>query len=84
MANYQYSAYESQGSDAARLAMLRLHISEVEDLMDADTGGADMNVSHASLEAKLRRLQERRQELEKKTARASMATITHLRTPRQY
>lgn len=82
--NFTYSDYESQASDAARLERLRLHISEVEDMMDADTSGADMSVSRASLEAKLRRLQERRAELERKVARASMTGVTVARTPRQY
>lgn len=61
---WAYSAFESESTDAARLAMLRLHLAEVEADIDANlSSGAAGGMDNAPLTAKMERLYKRLAEL---------------------
>lgn len=64
---YTYGDYESQSTDALRLARLRLHIAEVTQKISAATSGDGMSRDPSSLVTYMEQLQTRRRELESVT-----------------
>jgi heme oxygenase len=61
---WTYADFESQASDALRLARLRLHMAEIHAAIDANVTAGTSGVSHDVLIAKLDRCTGRLRELE--------------------
>lgn len=66
---WTYGHFELEPTAAARLAMLRQHITEVRQQVGPDVGDGELNVNRGSMVNYLAALQARRRELEIEAAR---------------
>lgn len=67
---WTYAAFEEQGTDAARLAMLNQHITEVRAEIAPDVSDGEVSVNRGSMKPYLDTLNARRKELEAQVGRA--------------
>jgi hypothetical protein len=72
---YSYAAFEDEATDAARLAMLRKHIAEVEAESAPNVSKDGTSVDRSVIESKLARLTARRVELESRVIRSRGAAF---------
>lgn len=79
---WTYSAFEEEPTDAARLAMLRQHITEVRAKIDVDVSDGEVSVNRGSLTNYLASLNKRREELEHRAGRASRPGPVYLQKRR--
>lgn len=79
---WTYNNYEEQASDSARLSVLRQHITEVSQAIQADVSSDGHSRSAGTLQDYLSTLHERRKELERLTGsgnRGSGRTLANFR-----
>lgn len=79
MANWTYSDWRTQATNAAKLARLALHIAEVEERLDVELAADSHSRSSSAIQARLDRLEELYAKYEARAGQdASSGTVTRV------